>query len=424
MTVGGKGRPVVGRVLAPEGWTGSIDFTESSLAAIESNRPSTPYPPELFRGKATLNDNAWSNWLQKWRKTPEGIAYIDGRVAAHVALAPDGSFRFDDLPAGDYRVTVTVNEQTGRQRGPFERVVKEFTVPMIPGTRRPDPLDVGEIRLTARKPPKAGDPAPDFQATTVDGKAIRLADYRGKFLLLDFGVMWDDQCRLQIARLNEVYQRFGDDDRLAILSLVMAKDDEQSRAFVAGKGQPWPQAIVGPLTNAISSAYGIEDRVPAAILIGPDGKIVVRDLWYQQIIEALGKAPGAAGAMKRDVPESGHHSLNAYLLVLRGSRSVVRRVVTSPAARRPRHRPGLTLIECLVAVSILGLLVALALPARAVGPRGGAAVAVPRTTCGRSAWPCRITRPRTGRSRSTGETRALTRSAGIRGTSAGGPTRR
>ncbi|MHB1560353.1 MAG: carboxypeptidase regulatory-like domain-containing protein [Isosphaeraceae bacterium] len=292
ITVGGKGRPVVGRVLAPEGWTNSIDFTDRSMAGIESNRPYTPYPPELFRGKATLNDGAWSRWSNQWRKTPEGIAYLDSRVASHVNLAPDGSFRFDDLPAGEYRLTVHVNEEGGRERGPFARVVKEFTVPMIPGTRRPDPLDIGEVRLTVRKPPKAGEPAPDFQVTTTDGKPLSLADYRGKYLLLDFGVLWDHQCRLQIARLNPVFERFGEDERFAMLSLVMAADDERSRAFVAAKGEPWPQVIVGPMSNTLSIAYGIEDSVPAAILIGPDGKIVARDLWYNGITEAIGKALG------------------------------------------------------------------------------------------------------------------------------------
>lgn len=289
VTVGGKGRPVIGRVLAPEGWTGSIDFTDRSSATIESNRPFTPYPPELFRGKTTLNDGAWSRWSQQWRKTPEGMAYVDSRVAARVDLAPDGSFRFDDLPAGEYRLTVFINELPP-ERGPFAQVVKEFTVPMIPGTRRPDPLDIGEVRLTVRKPPKAGEPAPDFRVTTVDGKPVSLADYRGKYLLLDFGVLWDDQCRLQIARLNDVHQRFGEDERFAMLSLVMAADDRRSRAFVAGKGESWPQAIVGPMSNSLSIAYGLEDRVPAAILIGPDGKIVARDLWYNRIGEAVGKA--------------------------------------------------------------------------------------------------------------------------------------
>jgi beta-lactamase regulating signal transducer with metallopeptidase domain/protocatechuate 3,4-dioxygenase beta subunit/peroxiredoxin len=296
VTVGGKGRPVIGRIAPPDGWTQPVDFTDRGSASIESNRPFTPYPPESFRGKTTLNDPFWSEWSDRWRKTPEGIAYLDSRVAIHVGLAPDGSFRFDDLPAGEYRLEIRVNDQrTGRDRGPFAPILREFTVPPIAGVRRLDPLDLGTIRLMPRIVLKAGDPAPDFDFTTVDGKTARLKDYRGKYLLLNFGVMWDDQCRLQIARLNDIHERFGEDERFAILSLVMETDNARTRAFVAAKGEPWPQAIVGPLTNPIASAYGIENSVPAAILIGPDGKVIARDLWYNQIGEAIGKALGKAG---------------------------------------------------------------------------------------------------------------------------------
>ena len=102
--------------------------------------------------------------------------------------------------------------------------------------------------------------------------------------------MWDSQSRLQITRINEVAERFGKDDRFALLSLLMAASRPESREFVAEKGQPWPQAIVGPLSNPIADAYGIEeDDVPAAILIGPDGKIAARDLHYQKIGEAIAR---------------------------------------------------------------------------------------------------------------------------------------
>lgn len=296
VTLGGKGRPVIGRVVPPEGWTQPVDFTDRTGAVLESNRPTTPYPPALFRGKTTLNDPSWFDWRRKWSKSPEGVAYVDSRVAVHVPLAPDGSFRFDDLPPGEYRVTVRVNEPPlSRDRGPFVRIARELTVPPIPGVRRLDPLDLGTIRLEARTVPEAGEPAPDFTVTTVDGKPLALKDFRGKFLLLDIGVLWEDQCRLQIARVNDIHQRFGKDERFAMLSLVMAADNAETRAFVADKGQPWPQAIVGPLSNPIAAAYGVEATNllginTMAVLIGPDGKLIARNLWYNQIGEAIGRA--------------------------------------------------------------------------------------------------------------------------------------
>ena len=167
----------------------------------------------------------------------------------------------------------------------------------MPGGRSDEPFDLGALRLKTRTVPAAGTPAPDFEVKTVDGKAISLRDYRGKHLLLDFGVTWDVQSRFQVARLNDVQKKFGDDDRFAILSLVMAPDDAKTRTFIAEKEEPWPQAIIGPLTNPIASKYGIEANyygsgVPAAVLIGPDGRIVPGDVQYYKISDAVGQALG------------------------------------------------------------------------------------------------------------------------------------
>jgi peroxiredoxin len=250
----------------------------------------------LLRGKRRLQDSGFSPWHQAWRVSPEGLAYEDSRVGIAVGLAPDGSFRIDDLPPGDYRLVIQVNEQGWRAKsGPLARAMREFTIPSIPGGRTDEPLDLGPVRLDARLILKAGDQAPRFAVTTTDRKTLSLKDYQGKYLLLDFGVSWNEQSRLQVVRLNDVYQRFREDNRFAILSLVLGQDNATTRSFVAEKGESWPQAIVGALSNSVAAAFGVEDcDVPAAILIGPDGKVIARDLKYAEMIEAV------RAALKRD----------------------------------------------------------------------------------------------------------------------------
>ena len=48
-TLGGKGRPVIGRIEPPEGWTEPIDFSDRSEARIDTSQPHTPYPLRLSR---------------------------------------------------------------------------------------------------------------------------------------------------------------------------------------------------------------------------------------------------------------------------------------------------------------------------------------------------------------------------------------
>jgi beta-lactamase regulating signal transducer with metallopeptidase domain/protocatechuate 3,4-dioxygenase beta subunit len=295
LTVGGSGRPVVGRVEPPEGWTEPVDFTDNARASIESNRPWTPYPLSLFRGKISLQGGEWAEWSERWRESPEGRDYRDRRVTESVGLSPDGSFRLDDVPPGEYRLTVDVNEtRPFGETGPFARLVRVFTVPPVAGGRTDEPLDLGALRLRPRVTLKPGDPAPAFEVTTVDGKRLAVpGDFKGKVLLLDFGTLWDQQSAFQITRLNDVHKRFGDDLRFAILSLTLAADDAETRNYVADKGEPWPQAIIGHLANPIASAYGVHnENVHASILIGPDGKLIATGLYYDKIGKAVGEALG------------------------------------------------------------------------------------------------------------------------------------
>ena len=294
ITVGGKGRAVIGRVESPQGWDRPVDFTDRCRFSIETDRPVEPIPLEVLRGKTDLNDRGWMDWSQTWRLTPEGRAFAEQRAAISTALAPDGSFRLDDVPPGEYRVQVHVNGQKNdRNPGAFATLGATLAVP---GGRSDEPIDLGRLRLKPRQAPKVGDPSPAFGVTTVDGKTLAIpGDFAGKTLLLDLGASWESQARLQVPRLNDVHARFGKDPRFAIVSLLLDPDRPESRAFVAGKGQPWPQAIVGAPSNPVSDAYDFEADlfdVPAAILIGPDGRIVARDLFYNKLGEAVARALG------------------------------------------------------------------------------------------------------------------------------------
>lgn len=294
---GGDGRPVVGRVAPPLDWTEPVDFTKESGVKVQSNRPRTPYPPALFRGKtAQERSQLVSTWARDWMRTAEGRAMSDAfQQFDLLGLEPDGSFRFDEVPPGDYRVEIRV--AAGRwpgPSGPFGRLAREFTIPPIPGGRTDEPFDLGELRLERRGVPVAGQPAPDIEVTTIEGRTLSLpGDFKGRYLLLDFGTLWEDQSRYQIGRMHDLHSQFAGDERVVFLSLLMARDDAESRRFVEEKAQPWPQAIVEPLSNPVASAYGYEDDYsPRLVLVGPDGTVLVRDYYGEEVRKRLAEALG------------------------------------------------------------------------------------------------------------------------------------
>jgi peroxiredoxin len=87
--------------------------------------------------------------------------------------------------------------------------------------------------------PVVGRPAPPFTLTTTAGKPVRLADYRGKTLVVNVWGSWCPPCRLEtpdlIAEANGTASR-----GVAFLGVDTTETANVVRAFVAAKGIPYP----------------------------------------------------------------------------------------------------------------------------------------------------------------------------------------
>ena len=158
-------------------------------------------------------------------------------------------------------------------------------------------LDDGELLVAMRGP--AGDPpvdvaigslAPKMVTKTLDGAPLNLADYRGKYVLLDFWATWCAPCVAEIPHLKEVHDTFGKDNRFAMISLTLDDDVKAPKAFLKKRDLPWTQAFVGDEAGSVVlKDYGVE-AVPAIFLIGPGGKVIARDMRGEGIKEAVAKA--------------------------------------------------------------------------------------------------------------------------------------
>jgi peroxiredoxin len=149
-----------------------------------------------------------------------------------------------------------------------------------------------EITLVVRpqpKPPQVGDLAPPFFVKTRDGQAISLDDLRGKFVLFHFWHPQNDECAPEAANLKAVKTRFGSSERLVMLGFCPVFDSKPALEFIKDKGLTWPQVFCrdGGFDATIQE---YELNIPAAVLIGPDGRVIARDLQGKKIEEAVAKA--------------------------------------------------------------------------------------------------------------------------------------
>ncbi len=121
--------------------------------------------------------------------------------------------------------------------------------------------------------PVVGQPAPAFALTTIDGKTVRLADYRGKTLVINVWGSWCPPCRLETPDL--VAESKADASRgVAFLGVDTTETANVVRAFVAAKGIAYPQAVTTS-TSEFAKAYDIRNY-PTTLVIGPDGVLRAR----------------------------------------------------------------------------------------------------------------------------------------------------
>ncbi|WP_146601812.1 TlpA family protein disulfide reductase [Novipirellula aureliae] len=161
------------------------------------------------------------NWYAEWVKTDEGIAFTTKQQQIYaVVVGDDGAFRADDVPAGDYVLTLSINAtmphgqcRIGESLG---TAVHYFTIPEMPSGRSDEPLDVGHVTLELRRFVNVGDTAPSLQATTLSGDAIKLSDFAGKYALLDFWATWCGPYLAEMPNLRKAQEQYKDDERLVI----------------------------------------------------------------------------------------------------------------------------------------------------------------------------------------------------------------
>jgi len=113
--------------------------------------------------------------------------------------------------------------------------------------------------------------APDFALQSINGKTVRLSDFRGKAVLLNFWATYCAPCRIEMPWFVELQDRYAAEG-LQVVGVAMddaGPDDIEKFASELGVNYP---ILVGEET--VGNAYGGVQFLPSTFYIGRDGKVV------------------------------------------------------------------------------------------------------------------------------------------------------
>src|SRR2546421_3161752 len=300
--IGGKGRPVIGKVV--------VDGNEDPASPIIGSIPLSP-PAPTAGARALTPGPDWAKltdaerqkvvdeWMAARRQVPLQVA---------VAVAADGTFRAEDVPAGQHsmRMYSQAIDPTARLIEIAADATVPLAIPPMPDGRSDEPFDAGTITLKARPRVKVGAAAPPLEAVKADGTIVKISDFRGKYLLLapvyDYGAMRQPD-NAELERTGGVLADRFDDSAMVKLAVVIPQVQTRAQNQTADPSG-WIIATADP--QKVDPAY-TTSRV-GSFLIDPQGTVLAKvgvggNSGYGAIDRMLGlmnrRAPGVAVTIEK-----------------------------------------------------------------------------------------------------------------------------
>ena len=133
-----------------------------------------------------------------------------------------------------------------------------------------------------------GKSAPDFEVTSLTGETVKLSDYKGKKVILNFWASWCPPCKAEMPHMQNFYEDYAEEENVEILAVNLTTEDhglDKVEQFVADYGLTFPipldedgklldiyQTITIPTTYMLDTNGVIQNKI-----VGPMDEQMMMD---------------------------------------------------------------------------------------------------------------------------------------------------
>ena len=170
----------------------------------------------------------------------------------------------------------TESRESHRTNSPFNVLGRSLQVEMINPTGDWIVLVPSDVEVLPKREITKGEPAPEFAVVDVHGDTLRLADFRGRHVLLDFWFTTCGPCIEDTPKLVDIY-RAKQTHGFEIIGVSVDKSREAVLRYVEEHGIAWPQVLEVENETKPTKIYHI-GGFPSYVWIGPDGVVLNPEL--------------------------------------------------------------------------------------------------------------------------------------------------
>lgn len=232
---------------------------------------------------------AFNAGTEEQKKDSNFLKMVDQRFRQNLSNRNEKQILFAEQNPGSYFSVVALSEAAGTKLD-VARIEPIFNA-IDEKWRNTDAGKELVQRMASVSLTAVGSAAPDFTQANVEGKPVALKDYKGKYVLVEFWASWCGPCRAENPNLVKQYAQYKEKG-FEILSVSLDSEKDKWVDAIQKDGLPWTHVSdLKGWNNTVGRLYGVR-AVPASFLVGPDGKIVGKDLRGESLNKKLEEVMG------------------------------------------------------------------------------------------------------------------------------------